>query len=260
MNMRFSLIMALHIIGIGLDSEKDITVKGLELVEKADVVYVECYTSRLNCSWHDLAKFYNKQLTLAHREMVEGDNNEILENAKTQEVAFLVIGDPFSATTHLDLMMRAKKLGITVTITNNASVLTAVGVTGLQLYKFGKTTSIPYPEDNFFPETAYDVIAENKKNGLHTLVLLDIKFDKQKFMTVNEGIQILLDIENKRKENVFVKDTLCIGVARVGSESQSIKAGKAEELLPFDFGKPLHCLIVPGTMHFMEEEMVKELK
>ncbi len=252
--------MALHIIGIGLDNEKDITVKGLELVQKADIVYVECYTSQLNCSWHDLAKFYNKQLTLADREMVEGDNNEILENAKTKDVAFLVIGDPFSATTHLDLMMRAKKLGIAVTITNNASVMTAIGITGLQLYKFGKTTSIPYPENNFFPETAYDVIQENKKNDLHTLVLLDITFDKQKFMTVNEGIQILLNIEEKRKENVFTKETLCIGVARVGSESQCIKAGTADELLKFEFGKPLHCLIVPGTLHFMEEEMIEELK
>ena len=251
--------MTLHIIGIGLDNEKDITVKGLELVQKAEIVYIECYTSRLNCNWHDLAKFYNKQLTLAHREMVEGDNNEILDNAKTHDVAFLVIGDPFSATTHLDLVMRAKKEGIAVTITNNASVMTAIGVTGLQLYKFGKTTSIPYPEDNFFPETAYEVIKENKKSGLHTLVLLDIKFDKQKFMTVNEAIQILLNIEEKRKENVFTKDTLCVGVARLGSENQCIKAGSAEKLLGFDFGKPLHCLIVPGTLHFMEEEMINLL-
>lgn len=252
--------MTIHIIGIGLDNEKDITVKGLEYVQKADIVYVECYTSLLNCSWHDLAKFYNKQIILAHREMVEGDNNEILQNAKTKDVAFLVIGDPFSATTHLDLMIRAKKLGIVVTVTNNASVMTAVGITGLQLYKFGKTTSIPYPEDNFSPETAYDVIAENKKNGLHTLVLLDIKFDKQKFMTVNEGIQILLNIEEKRKEHVFVKDTLCVGVARISARDQCIKAGTAEKLLKFDFGRPLHCLIVPGTMHFMEEEMIEKFK
>ncbi|MFA6889105.1 MAG: diphthine synthase [Candidatus Woesearchaeota archaeon] len=252
--------MVLHIIGIGLDNEKDITVKGLELVQKADIVYVECYTSRLNCSWHDLAKFYNKQLILAHREMVEGNDNEIIENAKTHDVAFLVIGDPFSATTHLDLVLRAKELCINVTITNNASVLTAVGVTGLQLYKFGKTTSVPYPEEAFFPETAYEVIKENKKSGLHTLVLLDIKFDKQKFMTVNEALQILLNIEEKRKENVFVKETLCVGIARVGSDGQCIKAGTVEELLKFDFGKPLHCLIVPGTMHFLEEDMIERLK
>jgi diphthine synthase len=249
--------MTLHIIGIGLDNEKDITVKGLELIQKADIVYVECYTSKLNCSFHDLAKFYNKQIHLAHRELVEADENEILQHAKAHDVAFLVIGDPFSATTHLDLMMRAKKEGIKVTITNNASILTAVGITGLQLYKFGKTTSVPYPEQNFQPETAYDVIKQNKTMGLHTLVLLDIKLDKQKFMTISEGIQILFDIEKKRKENVFTPQTLCVGVARAGSEHPTIKAGSAEGLLKVDFGAQMHCLIVPGTLHFMEEDALR---
>ena len=203
--------MTLHIIGIGLDNEKDITLKGLEYVKRAQLVYLEVYTSKLNCSLINLAKECNKQIILADRNMVEGDNNEILEHAKTMDVAFLVIGDPFSATTHLDMMMRAKKQNIKVTITNNASILTAVGITGLQLYKFGKTTSVPYPEDNFQPETAYDVIKANKAMGLHTLVLLDIKYDLQKFMTVNEAIKILLDLEEKRKEHVFTKETLCIG-------------------------------------------------
>ncbi len=249
--------MTLHIIGIGLDSEKDITLKGLELIQKADIVYLECYTSRLNCSFHDLAKFYNKQIHLAHREMVEGDDNEILQNARTGDVSFLVVGDPFSATTHLDLMMRAKQEGIKVTITNNASILTAVGITGLQLYKFGKTTSVPYPEENFFPETAYDVIKQNKAMGLHTLVLLDIKWDQQKFMTVGEGIKILLDIEQKRNESVFTSSTLCVGVARAGSETATVKAGTAQELLTADFGSQMHCLIVPGTLHFMEEDALK---
>lgn len=249
--------MTLHIIGIGLDSEKDITIKGLELVQKADIVYLECYTSRLNCSFQDLAKFYNKQIHLAHREMVEGDDNEILQNARTGDVVFLVVGDPFSATTHLDMMMRAKQEGIKVTVTNNASILTAVGITGLQLYKFGKTTSIPYPEENFTPETAYDVIKQNKAIGLHTLVLLDIKWDQQRFMTVNEAVQILLGIEEKRKEAVFTRETLCVVVARAGSEQPTIKAGTATELLSKDFGAPLHCLLVPGNMHFMEEDALR---
>lgn len=249
--------MTLHIIGIGLNNEKDITVKGLELVKKAEIIYLECYTSKFNCSFHDLAKFYNKQIILAHREMVESDNNEIIENAKTREVAFLVIGDPFSATTHLDMMLRAKKQNIKVTVTNNASIMTAVGITGLQLYKFGKTTSIPYPEENFQPETAYDVIKANKATGLHTLLLLDIKWDKQKFMTMNEALQVLLDIEEKRKENILTKKTFCIGCAQIGSEDAVIKAGTAEELIKAEFGAQMHCLIVPGKMHFMEEEALK---
>ena len=100
--------MTLHIIGIGLDNEKDITVKGLEYIKNAHLIYLEVYTSKLNCPLINLAKEYNKQIVLADRNMVEGDNNEILEHAKTMDVAFLVIGDPFSATTHLDMMMRAK--------------------------------------------------------------------------------------------------------------------------------------------------------
>lgn len=252
--------MTLHIIGIGLDSEKDITVKGLELVQKAALVYLEVYTSKLNCPLIHLAKLYNKQIILADRAMVEGDNNEILEHAKVMDVAFLVIGDPFSATTHLDMMMRAKKEEIAVTVTNNASILTAVGITGLQLYKFGKTTSVPYPEENFQPETAYDAIKQNKTMGLHTLVLLDIKQDQQQFMTVNEALKILLAIEEKRGENVFTSETLCVGCARLGSQEPTIIAGTACQLLGKDFGAPLHCLLVPGTLHFMEEEALQMWK
>lgn len=248
--------MVLHIIGIGLGNEKDITVKGLEKVQKAEMVYLESYTSKLNCSKEQLEKFYAKKIVLANRAMVENDDNEILKYAKTKEVAFLVVGDPFSATTHTDLFLRAKKEGIAVTVTNNASILTAVGITGLQLYKFGKTTSLPYPEENFQPETAYDVIKMNKKNGLHTLVLLDIKPEQGKYMSVREGIEILWRIEEKRKEMVFTKKTFCVGCARLGAEDYCIKSGSTIDVEKHDFGAPLHCLIVPSTLHFMEEEML----
>jgi len=77
-------------------------------------------------------------------------------------------------------------------------------------------------------------------------------------MTVNDGVEILLKIEEKKKQNIFAKDTLCIGCARLGSKDQIIQAGTAEELLGYDFGKPPHCLIVPGKLHFMEEEAISE--
>ena len=32
--------------------------------------------------------------------------------SKDKDVAFLVVGDPFGATTHSDLVLRAKELGI----------------------------------------------------------------------------------------------------------------------------------------------------
>jgi len=247
--------MPLYFIGLGLGNEKGITLDGLEAVKKCDFVYLENYTSILNCTKEDLKKFYNKKIILARRDLVEADNNEIIENAKAKSVAFLVAGDPFAATTHIDLFLRAKKEGIKCIVIHNASIITAVGSTGLQVYKFGKTTSIPFENENV--ESPYDVLKGNLSLGLHTLFLLDLNPDEEKFLSVNDALRYLLKIELKRNEKIFSEKTLCIGCARIGSESQIIKAGTVKELLKFDFGKPPHCLIVPGKLHFMEEEALK---
>jgi len=249
--------MALYIIGIGLSDEKDITLKGLEAVKKCDFVYLETYTSILQCPLSRLEKLYGKKIMPADRDLVEKNSDEILEKAKAKDVAFLVVGDPMSATTHIDLMLRAKEKGIEVKVIHNASILTAVGITGLQLYKFGKVTSIPFPE-NVKAETPYNVLKVNKQNKMHTLVLLDLELEKKKFMMANDAIRILLGIEERKKENIFTEETFAVGCARLGSDDFFIKAGKAGELLKVDFGKPPHCLIVPSEMHFMEEEALKE--
>jgi len=249
--------MALYIIGIGLDNEKDITLKGLEIVKKSELVFLEYYTSKLNCPIEDLEKLYGKKIIIANRELVEKKSDEIIMPAKEKDVAFLVIGDALSATTHTDLMMRAKEKNVEVFVVNNASVFSAVALTGLQLYKFGKATSIPFPKENFKPETFYDVIKENKALGLHTLVLLDLDPILNKYMTINEAIKILFEVESRRNENVFTEETICIGCARLGSFDVRIKAGTAAELFTFDFGAPVHCLVIPGRMHFMEEDFLK---
>jgi len=244
--------MPLYFIGLGLNNEKDISINGLEAVNKCDLAYLENYTSVLSCSKGSLEKFYNKKIILANRNMVESDGNEIIKNSKTKNVAFLVAGDPLVATTHIDLFLRAKKEGVKCHIIHNASVINAVGITGLQLYKFGKTTSIPFENENV--ETPYDVLKGNLSLGLHTLFLLDLNPEDEKFMSVNDAIRYLLKVELKRNEKVFSEKSLCVGCARVGSENQAIKSGSARDLLKFDFGKQVHCLIVPGKLHFMEEE------
>jgi len=251
----------LYFIGLGLNDEKDITIKGLNLIKKADVVYLENYTAVLNCPINYLEKQYEKKIILADRDMVEKDPEKtILKNAKDKNVAFLVVGDPFGATTHMDLMTRAQKLGIKTQVIHNASIISAIGITGLQVYKFGKTTSIPFPEKGFEPETPYDVIKDNQKMALHTLLLLDLRPKESRFMTVNDAINNLLKIELKRNEKVFTNNTFCIGCAKIGSLDQKIKAGKASELLKYNFGPGLHCLIVPGKMHFAEEEAIEQFK
>lgn len=249
--------MTLYFIGLGLGNEKDITVNGLEAVKICDAVYLESYTSILNCKKEDLEKLYGKKISLARRNLVEDDENEIIENAKEKNVAFLVAGDPLVATTHIDLFLRAKKEGIKCHVIHNASIISAVGVTGLQAYKFGKTTSIPLENENI--EAPYDVLKDNLSLGLHTLFLLDLNPEENKFMSVNDAIRYLLKIEIKKNEKIFSEKTLCVGCARIGSEKQFIKAGTAKELLKFNFGNPVHCLIVPGKLHFMEEEGLKNL-
>ncbi|MEM3373928.1 MAG: diphthine synthase [Candidatus Woesearchaeota archaeon] len=249
--------MTLYMIGLGLDNEKDITIKGLDAIKISDYVFLEDYTSMLNCSVKNLERFYERKVILANREMVEKNSDFILDKAIKKNVAFLVIGDVFSATTHVDLFLRAKEKKIEIKVINNTSILNAVGIVGLELYKYGKTTSMPFFESNFKPESPYEAVKENLSRGLHTLVLLDIKKDLNKFMSVNVALKQFLEIEDKRKEGVFSLNMKAIGCARIGSENQVIKYGLIRDLIDYDFGKPLHCLIVPGKLHFMEEEMLR---
>ena len=249
--------MTLNFIGIGLNDEKDISIKGLDLVKKADFVYLESYTSKINCNINYLEKLYGKKIILADRKMVEMDaEKNILQQAKTKEVAFLVVGDVFSATTHMDLYLRAKKLGIKTKVIHNASVLTAIGITGLQLYNFGKTISIPFLNDNI--ETPYDALKLNQKDNLHTLFLLDVKENSNDSLSVTDAMRYLLKVELKRGEKVFTDSILCIGCTKLGSLDSIIKAGPANNLLKENFKDGMHCLVVPAkNLHFMEEEALK---
>jgi len=280
--------MTLFLIGLGLGDEKDITVRGLELVRKADVVYLENYTSILGINKEKLERFYGKGILVADRDLVEKQAEErLLKPAKTKDVALLIVGDPFGATTHTDLMLRAKEMKVRVEVVHNASILNAVGVVGLELYKYGKTTSIPFWDAGFRPESPYDAIKENKERGLHTLCLLDIKVKEQskeellkealtqkttktknnrtqkivpRFMTVNDALDILLKIEKRRGEGVMTPDTLVVGAARLGQPTQKILSGKAKEILKLDFGGPLHSVIVPGKLQVVEEEALSRWK
>jgi len=250
--------MTLHLIGLGLSSEKDISVKGLETIKKCDKIYLENYTSLLQCSLADLEKLYGKKIILADREKTEQQFQEILKEAKTKEIAFLVVGDPFSATTHTELFKEAREKKIPIKIIYNASILTAIGIVGLQLYKFGKTTSIPFLDNYNSLETPYNILRENQYLDMHTLFLLDLKPEEKKFMTVNQALDVLETIEKRKKENVIKKGMMVVGCARVGSDNYVIKAGPIEKIKKCEFGKPLHCLIIPAQkLHFAEEEMIK---
>ena len=246
--------------GLGLYDERDITLKTLEYARKADKIYVEFYTSLLTGTTLDkIEKVIGRKIILLTREDIEYRGDKLIEESKNKEVMLLTAGDPMVATTHVDLAIEAKKKGIDVIIINAPSIYSAVGITGLQIYKFGRTASIVFPEPNYFPETPYYVIRDNLKMGLHTLCLLDIQSDKNRFMSANEGLKILLELEDRKGENVLSENTKVVVLARVGSLKPKIVYGKIKDLIDYDFGPPLHSIIIPGKLHFMEEEALRYL-
>lgn len=167
--------MVLYIVGLGLGDEKDITIRGLECVKKCTALYLEYYTSILGIDKDRLEQFYGVPVILADRNMVESEAESIYMRAATENIGFLVVGDPLCATTHVDLMLRAKALGITVEVIHNTSVMGAAASCGLQLYQYGYTVSIPLFEGDWKPDSFYERIRYNKAGGMHTLCLLDIK-------------------------------------------------------------------------------------
>ena len=266
--------MVLYIVGLGMWDEKDVTVSGLEAIRKSERVILEMYTSVLLCDSSRLEKFYGKEIEVADRETVEQGIEPILRDAAERDVSFLVVGDPFGATTHTDLVLRAAQLGVPTVVIHNASIMNAIGCCGLQLYRFGQTVSMVFFTDDWKPESFYERIEENLNMGLHTLCLVDIKvkeqtiqnmmlgnkvFEPPRFMTVNTCIEQMLEVEKKLRRNVCAKDSICVGLARVGSEEQHIACGTMEELAVHDFGEPLHSVVIPArSLHELEIEFLRQ--
>lgn len=245
----------LYLVGLGLYDEKDMSLKGLEALRKADVIYAEFYTSRFfGGNLEFLEETLHRDITVLSREEVEEENIP-LKNSETKDVAFLCAGDPLIATTHMDMMIQAKRLGIDTVVIHSSSILSAApGIAGLQAYKFGKVTTIPFIQENYFPHSPYHAIEANLDNQMHTLVLLDIQAHIDRYMTANQGLEYLLQVEGFRKKNIVTDDTLTVVIARAGAEKPLVRAGKVKKLLNEDFGGPLHCLIIPSQLHFMEAE------
>jgi len=208
--------------------------------------------------------------------MVESNSDEILHNAATEDVAFLVVGDPFGATTHTDIVLRARELSIPVGTVPNASILSGIGAAGLQLYNFGQTVSMVFFTDSWRPASFYDRIRENRSIGLHTLLLLDIKVKEQslenmargrriyeppRYMSVGTCASQMLDIEEEKGEGVYGPDSLAIGAARVGGRTEKFVAGTLKELCDADdaLGPPLHSLVLLGRRtHELEHDYVRQ--
>ena len=240
----------LCLIGLGLYDEKDMTLRGLETAKSCDSLYAELYTS----GWSGLERLrqdLDKEIKEVQRKDLEENQKKILEEAMSRTVGILIPGDPLIATTHIDLLIQARKKGIKTRVVHAPSIFSSIGETGLFIYKFGKTTTIPFPQEGYEPESPYDTIKENKERGLHTLCLLDIK---EKLMTPKEGLEYLLKIEDKRKENVLNReDKIVVFVSR---ERGLAIYDTVKKIMEREFQTPA-VLIIPGSLHSIEKEALQ---
>jgi diphthine synthase len=235
----------LYLIGLGLNDEKDITLKAVEIARKCDC-YCELYTSVWKGSMEGLRSIIGKEVKLLRRKDMEEGQEALLDKAKKIDIAIFMPGDPLAATTHFDIVYEAKRRKIPVRTIHNASIFSAIGETGLQLYKFGKTATVPMSGRI---ENVKSTLKENKKLGLHTLLLLDIDIENSINMTVKDAVKMLL------KEKLVKDFDDIVAFSKAGGESE-IKYKGAKEFLAIDMGLPA-VIIVPGKLHFRERDFLE---
>ncbi|MEW6328654.1 MAG: diphthine synthase [Candidatus Micrarchaeota archaeon] len=247
--------MSLALVGIGIWDEKDITLRALEELKECDVVFAEAYTSRMReGTLARLEKLIQKKIILLAREEVE-EEKKIIEEALRKRVALIVPGDPMVATTHVSLLLAAKKKKIQTKLIHAPSIFTAaIGESGLQVYKFGRSTTLAFWDEKYKPMSTYDTIAENKKRGLHTLVFLDIR---ERCMEAREALELLGKIEMEKKKGIARESDKVVVLSRIGSEERKITYRAIRDILHKDLGRPPSILIFPGKLHFMEQEALE---
>ncbi|HHQ44952.1 MAG TPA: diphthine synthase [Candidatus Altiarchaeales archaeon] len=248
----------LTISGLGLYDVGDIPRKTIAAAGKADKIYYETHTNLYHSTINEIREILGEKVEEVGRRFLEEDSKKLMLEAKTQDILVLVPGDPLAATTHIELILEAKNAGVQTQVIHASSIFTAIAKTGLQLYKFGKATTLPFKTEAKLPTSPYHAVKQNRDSGLHTLILLDVKSDEQRYMSANQGLEVLLELENEIGLGLFRNDTLMAACARLGAPDEIIKFGEIQKLLKTDFASPPHVLIMPGDLHFKEEEALNQ--
>jgi diphthine synthase len=248
----------LTFVGLGLYDERSITLQGREALRDADRIFAERYTSHLvGASFADVEAAHDIDIEIRSREGVEQDPEPILDAAEDGDAVFCTAGDTMISTTHVDLRLRAHERGIDTRIVHGTTAAAAASsLTGLQNYRFGKATTLPFESSHGgegVPGSVIETIEDNRERGLHTLVFLDIKVDddREDYMTGAEAAQLLA--------SDWDADALGVVVARAGSPDPVVRADRLDALAEADFGDPLHMLVVPGDLHYIERDALVEL-
>jgi diphthine synthase len=248
-------LSSLFLVGIGL-SPNDVTRAALDAIAGCNQVFLETYTSLIpGLDPSQLRGSFGGEVRSLDRGEVES-GEAVIRSLSDGDVALLVPGDPMISTTHVSLRVMVSKAGHGSRIIHAPSILSAaMGESCLQATRFGRSATI-----SFRPSTQpYDVLGHNLGRDLHTLFLLDIDSEASNYMSVRRALELLADAEENVGGGLLGPDSLAIGLARVSSPAQEVRADRVRDLMEFDFGGPPHSLIVPGKLHFAEEEALEVL-
>jgi diphthine synthase len=248
----------LWFIGLGISGSKSIPSEATEILLNSDIVYLEQFTSPIGKSdLIKIKKMIKGEFKPVKRWLVE-DGSEILQNAKKKKVVLLSYGDPYIATTHIELRTRAIEENIkTHSIHASSSLTSMIGECGLHFYKVGRIATIMSEMRSL--TTPYYIIYKNIIEGNHTILLLEYNQDKDFFLAPKDALLGLIETEKSQNRNVICESTYAIVASRIGFKDQSIISGKISNLLKSDFGKPPHTIIITGRLHFTESDALKVL-
>ncbi len=248
----------LWFVGLGVSGPDSIPKEVGKIIQKADLVYLESFTSPIYKEHEeDIKNLVNGNFKIAKRWLVE-DGQEILKAAKNSTVILLSYGDPYIATTHIELRTRAKLENIETKTAHSASAITSmIGEVGLQFYKVGRIVTIMSEKKSI--TTPYKIIFKNLIEGIHSVILLEYNQDENFFLDPKDAILSLLDAEKEQKRNVVNENTFAVVVSRIGLKTQKITSGKFTNLLKTNFGEPPHSIIITGKLHFTESDAISVL-
>ena len=262
------------LIGIGPGKVESLTLEAVEFAKKADVRLYEAYTAL----WpeDELLKLEAMvgPLQRIMRPAVENPE-DLFEQARSQLVAILVVGDPMQATTHIDFQLRAEQKGIPVKIIHGISVTTLVpGATGLSDYKFGRSTTLTYPYGNWIATSPLEVMLRNQMQGLHTLVLFDLDptgagtgeqrpmQPNDAFTSIEKMLEKFLDSDADdvlKQQASSIYESFAVLCCDLGTDDAILKTTNLANLGGLSGGR-LNCMVFLANLSEMEQEAVNRWK
>ncbi|MBT4802194.1 MAG: diphthine synthase [Euryarchaeota archaeon] len=256
----------LWLIGLGPGNLDQMTILALKVAKGCSKLYLEGYTAMLpeeeEARLEELVGPWEKIM----RESIEFPK-KILDEAKSNSIGILIVGDPMQATTHIDLESHCQEHDIDFYVIPGLSATSlAVSLSGMQSYRFGRQITLPYSYGDYLPLSPLEIYIRNYNFGLHTLMLLDLDptgmgMEQPKPMQPHEVFSLIEKMVQKFKDEregiplleIPVCDWHAILLSDLGSNKQQIFAGTLGDLSKIESGK-IHSFILTAKFTGMEEE------